>query len=713
MKRYIFLLISFLVANHSIAQSKLFTIEDATYGIFRQFAPDDLENLQWIGNSDRFSYIENISLMENVAGSASQKEILTLADLNALLHETGINALNYFPEITWCNNNSFSFIIYDRLLVYNVDSKKIDINIPFDVLGLNQDFSFEAKAIAFTAANNVFIEKSGGNIEAITNDKDKNIVNGQFVSRNEFGINKGTFWSPKGNYLAFYRKDESDVANYPVVDVTQKPAGIRAIRYPMAGMKSEHVSLGIYSMANHSVVYIERDSLSEQYLTNISWAPDEKSIYIIVLNRGQDHGWINKYDISTGRLVKTLFEEKNNKYFEPLNPLVFLNNKKDEFLYQSRSDGYNHIYLYNTEGKLIKQVTSGKWEVTKMLGTDPKDRYVFFESTRESPIERHLYKVEINSGTLTKLTLEPGTHFGVISPSGKYLIDKYNNVNIPNQIDLIETVNLQKANILKSDNPIKDYQLGKKVISTIRSNDGKTDLYYRMVRPVGFDSLKKYPVIVYVYGGPHDQLVHNAWLEHIELWQQYMAQKGYISFTLDNRGSANRGLEFENIIHRQVGTAEMEDQMKGVKFLKSLTYTDTSKFGIYGWSFGGYMSLSLMLHYPGVFKVAIAGAPVTDWGMYEVMYGERYMDKPQENPDGYRKTNLSNYASELKGKLLIIQGDQDSTVVWQQSLCFLKSCISSRVFPDYFVYPKQDHRVGGQDRIHLMEKITRYFDENL
>jgi dipeptidyl-peptidase-4 len=250
-------------------------------------------------------------------------------------------------------------------------------------------------------------------------------------------------------------------------------------------------------------------------------------------------------------------------------------------------------------------------------------------------------------------------------------------------------------------------------VFTIKAADDKTDLYCRLIKPLNFDPSKKYPAIVYVYGGPHAQLVEDSWLGGTSLWDFYMAQKGYVIFTVDNRGSSNRGLEFENIIHRNLGITEMEDQLKGIEYLKNLGYVDMDRIGVTGWSYGGFMTISLMTHYPEVFKVGVAGGPVIDWKYYEVMYGERYMDTPDENPDGYEKTSLLNYAKELKGRLLIIHGAIDNTVVWQHSLTFLEECIKNKILVDYFVYPRHEHNVSGIDRLHLMRKITQYFDDYL
>jgi dipeptidyl-peptidase-4 len=420
---------------------------------------------------------------------------------------------------------------------------------------------------------------------------------------------------------------------------------------------------------------------------------------------------LNKYNVSDGSLVKTLFEEKNEKYVEPLFPLTFLPNKSDRFIYLSRNNGYNHAFLYDISGKLIKQITSGNWEIINIIKIS--GNYMYYISTEQSPIERHLYKININSGKKTKLTGTHGTHRIVFNNNSKYFVDIYSNTETPNKILVVSTSGKQIRQVLKADNPLSTYNMPEMKIGTIKSADGKTDLYYRLIKPTDFDSTKHYPAVVYVYGGPHAQMITDSWLGGARMWNYYMAQKGYVMFTVDNRGSANRGLTFENVIHRQCGVAEMKDQIKGIEFLKTLGYVDKNKIGVHGWSYGGFMTTSLIVNYPDIFKVGVAGGPVIDWKYYEIMYGERYMDTPQENPEGFAKTSLLDKTDSLKGRLLIIHGGIDPTVVWQNSQMFLNKCIETGTLIDYMVYPNHEHNVRGKDRVHLIRTIVRYFDEHL
>ena len=369
--------------------------------------------------------------------------------------------------------------------------------------------------------------------------------------------------------------------------------------------------------------------------------------------------------------------------------------------------------MYDTDGNLIRQVTKGNFEVQEVYGFTADGKDLIILANKETPIDFDIYRVNIETGAILRITKHAGSHNAIVSKDGSVIIDQFSSTTIPNQINIIDIKGKLINTVLVADNPLKDFNLAKMKIGTIKADDGITDLYYRLITPPDLDTSKKYPAIVYVYGGPHAQLITNRWLGGAAGWDYYMAQKGYVVFTLDNRGSANRGLEFENVIYGNCGEYEMRDQMYGIEFLRNLGYVDMERIGVHGWSYGGFMTMNLALTYPDIFKVAVAGGPVTNWEYYEVMYGERYMGNPNENIEGYKKSNLIERAGNLKGRLLIIHGAQDPVVVWQHSLAFLQKSIENKVLVDYFVYPEHEHNVRGLDRVHLMRLVTRYFDDNL
>ncbi len=710
MKQLITLILLFFLASGIQAQKTL-SLKDATLGAGSYLRPSLPTQLLW-RDAQHYMVVKDSAIYQFEIRKKGESKVITVSELNKSLKSAGFKVVANIPRFTLINSSQIWFQMQSQLVVFNLNTKQIVQTLSYPKEAANNDFCTVNSKLAYTLNNNLFIAGNTGN-QQVTNDTEEHILNGTSVHRNEFGINKGTFWSPKGNKLAFYRMDETMVGNYPLVDYMTREAELVNIKYPMAGMTSHQVKLGVYDLATQQTVFMQTGEPLDHYLTNISWSPDEKSIFIQELNREQNRLKLNQYNASTGKFIKTVLEETDEKYVEPLNPIVFSIIDPDKFYYQSRKDGWNHVYACSIEKGIVAQITRGEWEVTELDGFDAKEENMFFEGTKESPLERHFYCINLHSGKIDKLTSEPGTHLPFISPDNQHFLDRWTSTEVPGKIDLIAVKDKQKQTLFEAENTLKDFELGENSVFTIKAADGTTDLYCRMIKPNNFDPAKKYPVIVYVYGGPHAQLVNKTWKNDARWWQYYMASKGYIAFTVDSRGSANRGKAFENVIHRQLGVEETADQMKGIEYLKSLPYVDVNRIGVHGWSYGGFMTLNLKLKHPETFKVGVAGGPVVDWSMYEIMYGERYMDTPQENPEGYEKANMLNYVDKLSGKLLIIHGVQDQTVVMQHSIKFLKKCIDSNKQVDFFVYPTHEHNVRGDDRLHLMEKISEYFIDNL
>ncbi len=693
----------------SLAQEKLLTPEDAIY-MNREIYPASVSQLQWIGQSNYYAYAKEDAIYKVGAKSGTETLLLDIDMLNKGMHDNNYDSLKRLPRLKFFSNNKCRFQTKGNYFIYDFDSYNLQWINKVPDSAQNTDFEQNTRFIAYTVNNNLFIAIDG-NIKQITFDENEEIVNGQTVHRVEFGINKGIFWSPDSKNLAFYRKDETMVADYPLVDITTRIAEVENTKYPMAGMTSHQVTLGVYNLETGKTVFMKTGEPFDQYLTSVTWDPKGEHIYIGLLNREQNHLKMNKYDVLSGDLVTTLFEETDPKYVEPENPLYFLPNKNDHFIWQSERDGWNHLYLYNTKGEIVSQLTKGEWIVTNFLGSYG-DNKLWFTGTKESPLEKNIYSVNIGSDKIKRLSPDNGTHNGYISYSGKYILDVFSNTEVSREYALLNSKG-KKLRVIKEDkHPLVDYNLGVMTMFTLKSN-ANDDLYCRLIKPIDFDSTKKYPVIVYVYGGPHAQLITDSWLGGAGLFLNYLAEQGYVVFTLDNRGTANRGRDFEQAIHRNLGVYEAEDQMVGVNYLKLLPFVDSSRIGVDGWSYGGFMTINLMLENPGVFKVGVAGGPVIDWNYYEVMYGERYMDMPQENPEGYKNSNLLNKIDNLEGKLLIIHGTNDPTVVWQNSLQFLKHAIDKDKDIDYFVYPGHGHNMRGMNRAHLYKKITSFFNDYL
>lgn len=703
------LLQALFITNVMAQELKTPTLEDLIPGGETYRYAENLYGLQWWGDECIKPGIDTLFVINPKTGK--EKTITTREIVNKVLEENQSGKLQHFHSVSfpWSDKEQMLIKLPGKYIVYDFKNNQIVSTTALKKEAANQDYCTTTGNVAYTVGNNLYINEN-----AIT-DESEGVVCGQSVHRNEFGISKGTFWSPKGNLLAFYRMDESMVTQYPLVDITQRIAEVNNIRYPMAGMTSHLVTIGIHNPSNGKTLYLKAGDPTDRYFTNISWAPDEKSLYLIELNRDQNHAKLCQYNAETGELMATLFEETHPKYVEPQQPIVFLPWDATKFIYQSQRDGFNHLYLYDTTGKLIRQLTEGKWLVSDILGFNEKKKEVLFSANDATG--RNNFSVNIRTGErslpFSMYTTTEGVHNAIASNSGRYVIDNYSTPTLPRKIDIIDTQTGKSVNLLTAANPFLGFKMPVIETGTIKAADGVTDIYYRLIKPADMDPNKKYPAIVYVYGGPHAQMVTGGWQNGARGWDIYMANKGYIMFTIDNRGSSNRGLEFENVTFRHLGIEEGKDQVKGVEYLQSLPYVDGNRIGVHGWSFGGHMTTALLLRYPEIFKVDVAGGPVIDWAYYEIMYGERYMDTPQSNPEGYEQCNLKNLAGNLKGHLLIIHDDHDDTCVPQHTLSFMKACIDARTYPDLFIYPGHKHNVMGRDRIHLHEKITRYFEDNL
>ena len=730
MKRVFLLVCLFcMTATASFAQEKKsYTLEDVIPGGNNYFnlAPKNIPGLQWGGDVCVRTDVENIVTI-NVR-NGKETVLVTLDEVNeALLNgEKPFQPTQELKQLRtlmgaslpWGDQKVITFRQGNYMVWYDFGQKKISNLFRLNEKAANLDFCKENGYVAYTVESNLCIAHEGEKDLQINPDEKKadpmDIVYGQAVHRNEFGIYKGTFWSPKGNCLAFYRMDQSMVTAYPQVNTTTRIATLEPDKYPMAGMTSHKVTVGVYHIQSGKTVYLQAGDPTDRYFTNISWSPDEKSIYVIELNRDQNHSQLVRYNAETGAKEAMLFEETHPKYVEPQHPIVFLPWDSNQFIYWSQRDGFHHLYLYNKEGQLIKQLTQGDWLVQDILGFNTARKEMIIASTEISPLQTNIFSLNVKTGKRTLLGQQDGTHSARLSASGTYLIDNFTSFNVPREISILPTNGKTGINLLTATDPMKEqYNLPEITLGTIKAADGKTDLYYRLIKPVNFDPNKKYPAIIYVYGGPHAQLIHNNRFYDARGWDLYMAQKGYVMLTVDSRGSDNRGLEFENCTFRQLGVEEMKDQVEGAKFLQSLPYVNADKIGVHGWSFGGFMTTNLMLTYPEIFKVGVAGGPVIDWQYYEVMYGERYMDTPQTNPEGYKNSNLKLKAGNLKGRLEVIIGGADPTCVPQHSYTFLRACIDAGTHPDFFVYPEDGHNMMGRDRVHLHEHITRYFEDHL
>lgn len=752
MKHILQLVVLFCMTTLTLSaqEKKAFTLEDVIPGGSNYFnlVPENIPGLGWWGDICIQAGVDEVKTIDVKNGK--EKILFTLNEVNEtikngdkpykLTHELKPLHSLMAVQLPWADKTIALFRQSNYMMWYDFAEKKIIKLAYLNDKAANFDFCKENGLMAYTVGSNLHVAEQGDfdkqvspSLVAGKEEGETGILYGQSVHRNEFGIMKGTFWSPKGTYLAFYRMDQSMVTDYPQVNTSTRIATPEPDKYPMAGMTSHKVTVGVYNVKTGKTVYLQAGDPTDRYFTNISWAPNEQHIYVIELNRDQNHSQLVRYNAVSGAKEAVVYEEKHPKYVEPQHPLTFLPWDDSKFIYWSQRSGFQHLYLMDTQKKTypekekgedgettiheylqVTPLTQGDWLVQEILGFNAAKKEIIIGSTEVSPLQTNIYTLNVKTGKRTLIGKQDGTHQASLSANGTYLIDKFTSFSVPREISILPTNGKKGVNLLTATDPMyEQYNMPEITIGTIKAADGVTDLYYRLIKPVDFDPNKKYPAIIYVYGGPHAQLIHNNRFYDARGWDLYMAQKGYVMLTVDSRGSDNRGVKFENVTFRHLGVEEMKDQVKGAEFLQSLPYVNPEKIGVHGWSFGGFMTTNLMLTYPDLFKVGVAGGPVIDWKYYEVMYGERYMDTPQTNPEGYKGSDLKQKAGNLKGRLQIIIGGTDPVCVPQHSYTFLRACIEAGTHPDYFIYPEDGHNMIGRDRVHLHEHITRYFDDYL
>lgn len=715
-------------SGKTMAQESLkqFTLEDLNYGgnNYHNMTAKNRFTTWWGDELVRLD-LDKCYTVDKKTGKETL--LFTLDDVNKWLgkhRENGIRSL-YYVTFPYAGKPIAMFTYGNQNILLNFKKRQQEwASANSNITLLEWNPGSRASAYYGEDGQNLFVRDAQGNSTQLTTDASSDIVYGQSVHRDEFGYSKGTFWSPNGQKLMFTRMDQSMVTAYPLVDLPAPSArtaeGQPHIatpapeKYPMAGNPMHKVTIGVHDMLSGKTIYLKAGDPTDRYFTNPAWSPDSRTVYLFELNRDQNDCRLVSYDATTGEKIAELYRETDEKYVEPQHPIVFLPWDDSKFVMQSQKDGYNHLYLFDKDGKPVKQLTSGKWVVMELIGFNKSNQSIIIASNECNALQRNIFAVDTKTGKRTLLDENGmGYHRATISASGSYLLDSYSTPSEPRNISIIDVKGHRAKRYFTAENPWKGYNVPEYKSGSIKAADGKTDLYYRMVMPIGFDPTKKYPTIVYVYGGPHAHNVNASWHYGSRSWETYMAQKGYLLFILDNRGSENRGKDFEQVTFRHLGDNEVKDQMKGVDYLKSLPYVDADRLGVHGWSFGGFMTINLMTTHPDVFKVGVAGGPVIDWRWYEVMYGERYMDTPSANPEGYAQSSLLHKAKNLKGKLQIITGLNDPVVLPQHCLSFIEQCILEGTQPDFFVYPGEPHNMRGHQSTHLHERISQYFDDYL
>ena len=579
-------------------------------------------------------------------------------------------------------------------------------------------FSPDASKVAFVKENNIFIKDIINNTELqVTFDGEINkIINGatDWVYEEEFAFDNGMQWNASGNKIAYYRFDEEKVPEFSMDLFTDLYPSQSQFKYPKAGETNSTIELFIYDLDSNKTTKANINTEEEFYIPRIKWTLDENVLSVQRMNRHQNQLDFILVDAKDGS-SQTIFTENDAAYIDVTDNLTFLNDGK-YFIWTSEKSGYNHIYLYNLKGKQVRQITKGNYDVTDFYGIDESNNTVYFASSERSPMHRDVYAVQLNGKNKKTLTNKIGTNSATFSTNYKYFINQYSNANTPYYFSLFDAKG-NEVRMLKDNsnlkNSLSEYALSQKEFFNFKTTEG-IDLNGWMMKPHNFDETKQYPVFMYLYGGPGSQQVTDSWGGSNFLWYQMLTQQGYIVACVDNRGTGARGSEFKKCTYQQLGKLETEDQIEANRYLAKLPYVDGSRIGIFGWSYGGYMSSLCLLKGADEFKMAIAVAPVTNWRYYDSIYTERYMRTPQENASGYDDNSPINHVEKLKGKYLLIHGSADDNVHYQNTMEMTNALVNANKQFDLFIYPNKNHGIyGGYTRLHLFTKMTNFIKENL
>ena len=652
-----------------------------------------------------------------VDGEVDPRAVATAAELCAALGIDPGDAPARFPPVSWHDQDTLRVELADAVWRWDLGASKARRVLTWTPPSAGASPFREPGMLlapgdghaAVRRDHQVFLHAADGSARQLTFDGSEDLVYGGAAHRAEIGITRGLFWSDDGRYLAFYREDQRAIAPYPYQNVTSSPPTPRSGRYPMAGERHSKVSVVVCDTTDYHVTRLQGDPDQDLYWTNLAFAPDG-DVLVTLVNRGQDHLELARFDPRTGARRSTLLRESDPEWIEPQHPPVFLQDGR--FLWWSCRTGYRHLHLHDQDGKSVRQVTDGAFDVQELLRFDEEAGEVWFMAAGEDPRQLHLFCAAVAEQGQRQVTRHRGTHSVSLSPDREQFVDTWSNLEQLPTTQLTATEGGAATALPAAAHPLKKFALPGQRFYQLEASDGAA-LYGHLALPPDFDPSKRYPVIHYVYGGPHAQLVKDQWFGGAGTWLQALTADGFIVSRLDNHGTPNRGIDFEQAVHRRLGTVEVEDQMRAVAWLKEQPWVDGDRIGVHGWSFGGYMTLRLMLLHPETFACGISGAPVTDWGMYETGYTERYMDSPQENPDGFAASSCLPIAGELKRPLLLVHGTDDRTVMWSHTLQFVDQCVKAGVDLDYFPYPQQLHGLRGPHQVHFLRKLRRYFLEHL
>jgi len=714
----------FLLTGFSLVAQQKISVEEIYAGAFRAKGMDELQamkntNQYTVLNTDRTSRSQQIDLYDY----ATLKKVATLIDTKDFkeLSDNGIDSYTFSSDekqILLANNSNpiFRHSFTADYFLYNTVDKKIG-----GFLGQIQEptFSPDGTKIAYAKANNLYVyDIASRKTTQITTDGKKNaIINGitDWVYEEEFAFVRAFDWSADSKKLAYIRFDESEVPEFSM-NIYKKDLypTVETFKYPKAGEKNAVVSLFVYDVAGAASKAINLGNYSDFYIARMKWTNDANVLCAQVLNRHQDNLDLIFVDGTTG-VAKVVMNEKDKAYVDVTDNLTFL--KDNSYIWTSEKDGYNHIYLYDKTGKLKNQVTKGNWEVTAYYGFDEKTKTVFYQSTENGSTIRDVYKISLDGKKKVKLSQRVGTNAATFSPDFTYFINTYSSATVPTVYSLNNSKDGKQVQSIEDNaalaDKLKKYDLPTKEFFELTTEKGNK-LNAWMIKPKDFDATKKYPVFMYQYSGPGSQQVANDWLDTNDYWFMMLSQQGYITVCVDGRGTGFKGAAFKKCTQKELGKYEVEDQIDAAKVIGNYSYVDKARIGIFGWSYGGFMSSNCLFKGADVFKMAIAVAPVTNWRFYDSIYTERYLQTPQENASGYDDNSPINYVSKLKGNFLLIHGTADDNVHFQNSMQMIEALVQANKQFDWAIYPDKNHGIyGGKTRIQLYNKMTNFIKEKL
>ncbi|HET8865081.1 MAG TPA: S9 family peptidase [Gracilimonas sp.] len=689
------------------------------------FSEDGIENIRWMNNGEYYSATRENKIIRFNILNGTEQVLFDGADFEGSDGSSPFNVEGYQfsadesrlliktdVEQIWRRSTRENYYVYDiaanRLTKLTQSEEKQQY----------AELSPEGDRAAFVQDNNLFwVDLTTGKETQITNDGEFNkIINGasDWVYEEEFGFAKAWFWSPNGDKIAFYKFNEERVKEFFMTEWGEIYPEAVKFKYPKAGEENSIVSIHVYDLDSGETVTMDVGEETDQYIPRVNWTRDNNILAISRMNRLQNRQELLFADASTGT-TEVIISEESDTWIDVHDNLYFLQNGK-QFITTSEKDGYNHIYLYSMEGEELQQVTEGEWDVTNFIGHDERNYRLYFVSTEESPLQRHLYSARVDGERKRKLTEGEGWHTINMSGDFKYFIGSWGDYNKPTEVALYGQEG-RKIRTLEANSDLsqtlEEYSFIEKEFMTLDVNGSALNAY--MIKPAGFDSTQQYPVLMYVYGGPGSQTVTRNFESGIRpMWHQFLANQGYIIVSVDNRGTGGRGSDFKKQVYKKLGQLETADQIEAAKIIADLPYVDEDRIGIWGWSYGGYMSSLVLAEGSDVISTAIAIAPVTDWRFYDTIYTERFMQTPRQNPEGYDNGSPLKKASQIEGNYLIVHGTGDDNVHYQNTIGMIDALVAADVDFETMIYPNRNHGIyGGNTRRHLYRLMTNFILENL